>query len=73
MKRVSVDRFEGIYTICIDKDKNFFAIETSEMPSGVREGSIIDITDDGRLLLNEEATNETRHRLHEKQKRLFNK
>lgn len=27
MKQITIDRFDGIYAICEDKDKAFFAIE----------------------------------------------
>ena len=29
MKQITIDRFDGIYAICEDKDKAFFAIEAS--------------------------------------------
>lgn len=71
MKRVVIERFEGIYAICEDDDKGLFAIEVSEMPQGAKEGSVIDITDDGELLLNQEETNVRRDRIFKKQSGLF--
>ncbi len=47
MRKLTVDRIEPPHTICKDKDHNYFAIETSEMPEGVRQGTRITINDDG--------------------------
>ena len=47
MKQITIDRFDGIYAICEDKDKAFFAIETSELPQGAKAGDVLKITDDG--------------------------
>lgn len=71
MKKIIVDRFEGIYAICEDADKKFFAIETGELPEGVREGTVLQITDDGELSVDQDETDARRKKLHEKQGRLF--
>ena len=34
MRILVIDRFEGAYAICEDKDQKFFAIETGELPAG---------------------------------------
>lgn len=49
MKQITIDRFDGIYAICEDKDKAFFAIETSELPQGAKAGDVLKITDDGEI------------------------
>ena len=36
MRILVIDRFEGTYAICEDKDQKFFAIETNELPAGQR-------------------------------------
>ena len=43
MKQITIDRFDGIYAICEDKDKAFFAIETSELPQGAKAGDVLKI------------------------------
>ena len=44
MKQITIDRFDGIYAICEDKDKAFFAIETSELPQGAKAGDAVSYT-----------------------------
>ena len=57
MKTVSIDRFEGTLAICEDKDGRFFGIETSELPQGAKEGTILKIDDaEGTLSIDEEET-----------------
>ena len=55
MKQLVIDRFEGKYAICTDKDQKFFAIELPELPAGAKAGSVLTITDEGELRLDEEA------------------
>ena len=69
MKQITIDRFDGIYAICEDKDKAFFAIETSELPQGAKAGDVLKITDDGALSV--EETERRRARILEKQKKLM--
>ena len=64
-------RFDGIYAICEDKDKAFFAIETSELPQGAKAGDVLKITDDGALSIDVEETERRRARILEKQKKLM--
>lgn len=63
MKTVSIDRFEGTYAICEDKDGRFFAIAAAELPDGAREGSVLDIDDQtGTLALNQAETDRRRQK-----------
>lgn len=71
MKKMIVERFEGIYAICEDQDKAYFAIELSELPSGIRAGNVIRISDDGMLAIDAEETERRRARISEKQKKLL--
>ena len=66
MKQITIDRFDGIYAICEDKDKAFFAIETSELPQGAKAGDVLKITDDGALSIDVEETERTHFREAEK-------
>ena len=44
-RKIVIDRFEGTYAICEDKDQKFFAIEIAELPQGAKEGlSLIHIS-----------------------------
>lgn len=46
MKTLKIDRTEGIYAICKDKDQKLFAIQTSELPQEAAAGDIISIDDE---------------------------
>ncbi len=71
MKQLVIDRFEGKYAICEDKEDRYFAIELQELPQGAKEGHVLSISDDGVLSLDLEATEQRRKRILEKQGRLF--
>ena len=38
MKTLIIDRFEGTFAICEDKDQKMFGIEVMRLPRGVKEG-----------------------------------
>lgn len=71
MKRITIDRFDGIYAICEDKDKAFFAIELSDLPKGAKSGDVLLITDEGTLEIDVEETERRRQRVLEKQKKVL--
>ncbi len=56
MKQLVIDRLDGKFAICTDSDQKFFAIELPELPQGAKAGSVLTITDEGELCLDEEAT-----------------
>ena len=62
MRILVIDRFEGTYAICEDKDQKFFAIETNELPAGATEGTVLEIDDEGVIRVNEEKTAARRRR-----------
>lgn len=70
-KYLSIDRFEGKYAICEDAEQKYFAIETSELPAGAAEGSVLLISDDGILSLEAEETDRRRKEMAEKQRKIF--
>lgn len=71
MKKIVIDRFDGIYAICADKDKSFFAIELGELPQGTKAGDVLVITDDGTLEIDQEETARRRQRAQEKRAKLL--
>lgn len=73
MQQLTVDRFEGIYVICEDKDKKFFAIDKSEAPANVKEGDVLRIEDDGTLRIDAEETARRRTAAAQKQRHAFRK
>ena len=56
MKQLVIDRIEGKYAICSDSEEKYFGIELGELPQGAVVGSVLAITDEGELRLDEEAT-----------------
>lgn len=57
MKTLTIDRLEGIYAICRDKDKKFFAIEISELPKGAAPGDVLAVDEEaGTVSVDAEAT-----------------
>lgn len=71
MKKMTIDRFDGIYAICEDQDKAFFAIEINELPKGAKAGDVLQITDEGTLQIDAEETERRRQRILEKQKKVL--
>ena len=71
MKTLIVDRFEGQYTVCEDKEQKFFAIDTSEMPSDATPGTVICINDDGVITVDAEETERRKKRIVGKQNKLY--
>ena len=71
MKRITIDRFDGIYAICEDRDKAFFALELSELPKDAKSGDVLLITDEGTLEIDVEETERRRQRVLEKQKKVL--
>ena len=66
-----IDRFEGTYAICEDKDQKFFASETNELPAGATEGTVLEIDDEGVLHINEEKTAARRSKIKKLQDKLW--
>ncbi len=57
MKKLTIDRIEGIYAICTDKtqkvqkDKQkFFGIQVSELPQGASSGDTVEVDDEAGTL-----------------------
>ena len=53
MRKLKVERTEGTYTICVDKDQKFYAIETSDFPKPLTPGTEFTITDEGEIVISE--------------------
>lgn len=74
MRIVSIDRYEGTLAICEDKDGKFFGIESSELPEGAREGTVLKIDDEaGTLTIDETETNRRRKKNAKLQDSVFGK
>lgn len=73
MRSLIVDRIEGQYTVCEDKEQRLFAIETKEMPEGALPGVVIQIDDDGNITVDTAETASRKQRIADKQARLMGK
>ena len=51
MKTLKIQRMEGIYAICADVEKKYYAIAQAELPAGAKEGDRLEISDEGELSL----------------------
>ncbi len=71
MRHLTVDRIDGIYAICEDKDRKMFAIPMAELPANVRSGDKLDIDDEGVISVNAEATAAARAEVRAKENELF--
>lgn len=71
MRKLTVDRFDGIYAICEDEERKMFAIPTAELPANVREGDKLEIDNDGVITVNAEATAADRAAVRAKEDSIF--
>ena len=58
----SVDRFEDDFAVCISDDEVSISIPLSELPEGITEGSIIEKSDNG-YIINEDETKKRKDRI----------
>lgn len=72
MKELIVDRFEGIYCICEDKERNVFALPIADLPSEVAVGDVLKIDEqNGKVTIDKIATERRREDIRRKEGRLF--
>ena len=71
MRHLTVDRIDGIYAICEDKERRMFAIPKAELPGSLREGDKLDIDDEGIITVNGKATSDARANVRRKEDELF--
>ena len=71
MRTLIIDRFEGTFAICEDKEQKMFGIELNELPQGGKEGDVLDISDDGVIAINREKTEVRRSKIKKLQDKLW--
>lgn len=71
MRELIIDRMEGNFFICEDKEKKMFAIDKTEMVKGAKEGDVIIISDSGEITLDKEKTNARRKAIGKLQNSVF--
>lgn len=71
MKKYIVDRFEGLYAICENEEKEFFNVKIELLPPETKEGDCIYINEDGVYYIDYETAEENRKRIRNKLNSLF--
>jgi len=54
MKKLIIDRLDGIYAICKDEDKKYYAIAISELPENAAVGKVLNVDDEMGVLTAED-------------------
>lgn len=74
MKSLIIDRIENDFAICEEKkEKKFYAIPLSEVPKGAKSGDVLNILDNGSLVINKEETAKRKAIIEGKMKKLKTK
>ncbi|MDF2943886.1 MAG: hypothetical protein K0S01_2744 [Herbinix sp.] len=63
MKRLIIDRFEGIYAVCEQSDRTMVDIEKGLIPEEAHEGSCILIYEDGKIEIDSDETLNRKERI----------
>lgn len=63
MQFLCIDRFDGGYAVCENDDGEAFEIELSRLPSGVREGDVLAMSDGGEIMRDKEETQRRRKKI----------
>lgn len=60
MPKLTIDRFEGKYAVCETEDRNQQMLERAMLPPEVKEGDCLEISANGGIKIDKEATFEKR-------------
>ena len=71
-EHVTVDRIEGGYAVCETVDEDEVVLPLSSLPSGVREGTVLERVD-GSYVINEKEEMSRRKANYNLQMQLFNR
>ncbi|NMP36902.1 MAG: DUF3006 domain-containing protein [Clostridiales bacterium] len=71
--RVIVDRIEGEFAVCELADGIMIKLVLTQLPADVKEGSVLDVEDDGTTVINKEAEEQRKKGLLKLQNELFGK
>ena len=72
MRKLIINRFEGNFAICEEKgNEKLFGIDRKELPEQAAEGTVLKISDEGEISINEEETQQRRERILARQKTAF--
>lgn len=61
--KLIVDRIEDSVAVCEKEDLTRVEISASDLPENCREGSVLQVLEDGKIILDTESENERRKKL----------
>lgn len=70
--RLVIDRFEGVYAICEDENKNMVAVIKTNLPAEAKEGSVLK-TAGKSIIVDHDEANHIRKRIKEKMDTMWDK
>ena len=72
-KMFVIDRIEKKYAVCEMEDKTMINIPIEKLSSGCKEGSCLELNENGEYIILEEETVQRKKRMEERFSRLFQK
>lgn len=71
MKKLVIDRIEDNIAVCEDDARKRIEIAKEKLPQNAKEGCVLEISDSGEIVLDDEETEIKRNRLLKKQQSVF--
>lgn len=68
--KVVIDRIEGPYAVCEREDRSMINIHIEKLPSGAKEGDVLNI-EDGRIYIDTVETDKRRRKIGDMIKHLW--
>ena len=72
LRQLIVDRLEGEYAVCEQKEGGMFSLLLSQLPDGIRDGDVL-TEQDGGYQIDRTATQKRREEMDAKRRRLLGK
>ena len=70
--KVIIDRFEGKFAVCEKADRKMINILKDKIPEGAKEGTLLNLHDDGKIEIDIEETERKVKGIEKLMKDLFN-
>lgn len=63
MKRLIIDRFEGLFAVCEQSDRTTINIEKNLIPDNAQEGDCLVVDDSGKIYLDPDETHNRKEQI----------
>lgn len=73
MATITIDRFEDDIAVCEKEDMTTIDIPINKLPQGIKVGSVLAITNDGTMIIDEEEEKHRRDRIYSLYEDILNK